>query len=89
MEQLLLEAIKEINEDLNIDELNNVDKNTPIFELLDSVAVLDLILEIEGLLENKYGKYIQFADEKTMDAVHTPFKTFQTLLEYLEGKVNG
>jgi len=89
MRQLLLKAIREINKDLNLQELENVNENTPLFELLDSVAVLDLILEIEGLLEDKYGKYIQIADDKSMDAVHTPFKTFQILLKYLERRVNG
>jgi len=89
MEKLLKEAIKEINEELEIDELENVTDDTPLFELLDSMAVLDLILEIESKLQDKYGKYIQIADETTMDATKTPFKTFKTLKEFLEGKIDG
>ena len=89
MRDLLIEAIKEINEDIKIKELKNIQDNTPIFELLDSMAVLDLVLEIEDRLQQKYSRYIQIADDKTMDALHSPFKTFKTLLSYIEDKVNG
>jgi len=89
MKQLLKEAIKELNEDLEIKELENITDETPLFEILDSVAVLDLILEIEDRLQEKVGKYIQIADDKTMDSNETPFKTFKSLVEYLERKVNG
>lgn len=89
MRDLLIDAIKEVNRELEIEELENIDDETPIFELLDSMAVLDLVLEIENRLQQKYSKYIQIADDKTMDALNTPFKTFKTLLEYVEEKVNG
>jgi len=89
MRDLLIDAIKEINEDLEIEELEEIRDDTPIFELLDSMAVLDLVLEIEDRLQQKYSRYIQIADDKTMDAINTPFKTFKTLLDYVEGKVNG
>jgi len=89
MRDLLIDAIDEINEELEIKELEKIQDDTPIFELLDSMAVLDLVLEIEDRLQQKYSRYIQIADDKTMDAIHTPFKTFETLFNYIEGKVNG
>jgi len=89
MKQLLKDALKEINEDLELKELENITDETALFDILDSVAVLDLILEIEDRLQDKYGKYIQIADDKTMDSQNTPFKTFASLVEYVEGKVNG
>jgi acyl carrier protein len=89
MRELVKEALKEINEELELKELENITDDTQLFELLDSMALLDLILEIESKLQDKYGKYIQIADETTMDATKTPFKTFKTLVEFLEGKING
>ncbi len=89
MKELLIEAINEVNEELGVKELESIEMDTPLFELLDSMAILDLILEIEDRLQQKYGNYIQIANDKTMDAIDTPFKTFRTLLEYVEGKVNG
>ena len=89
MRDLLIDAIKEINEDLEIEELKEIKDDTPIFELLDSMAILDLVLEIEDRLQQKYSRYIQIADDKTMDVLHSPFRTFKTLLEHIEDKVNG
>ena len=89
MRELLKEAIKTINEELHVSSLENIEDESEIFSQLDSVAVLDLILEIEDLLQDRYGRYIQIADDKVMDASQTSFKTFNTLLSYVEGKVNG
>ncbi len=89
MKDLLIDAIEEINKELDIEKLKNLQDDTPIFELLDSMAVLDLVLEIENKIQQKYSRYIQIADDKTMDAIQTPFKTFKSLTLYIEGKVNG
>jgi hypothetical protein len=51
------------------------------------MAILDLILEIEGSMQAEYGRYIQVADDTMMDAVKTPFKTVGTLVEFIEGRV--
>ena len=84
MKELIIESLKELNEDLNIKEFENITDETLIFELLDSVAVLDLILDLEDRIEKKYGKYIQIANEESMDVKKTPFKNVKTLTEYLE-----
>ncbi len=89
MKELVLDAIKELNKELKLKELEKIDENTNFFEILDSMAILDLILEIEKKIEEKYGKYIQIADENTMDVLKSPFRNFNELVKYLEGKVNG
>ena len=89
MKELVLDAIKELNKELKLKELEKIDENTNFFEILDSMAILDLILEIEKKIEEKYGKYIQIADENTMDVLKSPFRSFNELVKYLESKVNG
>ena len=89
MRELLKKAIQTINEELEVDAFKEIGDDTRIFEYLDSIAILDLILEIEDLLQEQYGRYIQIADDKSMDSTHTSFKTFATLLKDIEGKVNG
>lgn len=89
MKELVIESIKAVNEELEIEELQQVNENTPLFELLDSMAVLDLVLEIEERLQKKFGRYIQIADERTMDAVSTPFKNLTTLIKHVEEKIDG
>lgn len=87
LREIILEAIKNINEDLKIDELNSVDDETPLFELLDSLGTLDLILELESSLEDATGNYIAVASEESMDTKKTPFKTIVTLSNYLQKRI--
>ncbi len=43
-------------------------KRAAIYDNLDSMALLDFILEVEDSLQKEFGKYIQIADETTMDS---------------------
>ena len=85
--EIILEAIANINEELKIQELQSVDENTQIFELLDSLGTLDLILELESMLEDETGEYIAIANEHSMDKDKTPFKTLETLQEYVDTRI--
>ena len=87
LREIILEAIKNINEELGIEELRSVDENTPLFTLLDSLGTLDLILELESSLEDATGSYIAVANEESMDAKNTPFRTILTLEAYLQKRI--
>ncbi|WP_292654783.1 hypothetical protein [Nitratifractor sp.] len=89
IEAILYEAIAAVNEDLGSEELENPTPGTPLFEALDSMAVLDLILELEAKLQERYGRYIQIADEKSMDPALTPFKTVQSATEHIEKRIEN
>ncbi|GEM_PF-1075650 len=84
---LILEAIATINEELKIEALNTLTPTTPLFELLDSLGTLDLILELESRLETLTGHYIAVADLHSMDKDLTPFKTLETLEHYLNQRI--
>lgn len=87
LKKIILDAIENINQNLNIEELENIDENTALFELLDSLGTLDLILELESSLEDVMGNYIAVASEESMDAKNTPFKTILTLEAYLQKRI--
>ena len=82
--EIIKKAIKEINEDLGLEALENLSDDTPIIELLDSVDVLNLILAIEENLQKEYSTYIQVANEHIMDKNLSEFKTYKTLKEYIK-----
>ena len=87
IKDIVFEAVKSVNKELKNKDLEVVSEETILFERLDSMAILDLILEIEGSMQAEYGRYIQVADDTMMDAIKTPFKTVGTLVEFIEGKV--
>jgi len=87
IKDIVFKAVKSVNKELKNKDLEVVSEETILFERLDSMAILDLILEIEGSMQAEYGRYIQVADDTMMDAIKTPFKTVGTLVEFIEGKV--
>lgn len=87
--EIILQAIKNINAELNIQELQSVNEETKLFELLDSLGTLDLILELESILEDETNSYIAVATEHSMDKDETPFKTIVTLEAFLDERINN
>jgi len=85
--EIILQAIKSVNEELEIAELESIDAQTPLFELLDSLGTLDLILELESLLEEHTGNYVAVASEESMNSDLTPFKTIVTLEKFLNERI--
>lgn len=86
---LVLESIKEINNDLQIEELYSPSLDTNFFDLVDSLAVLNFILDIEQRLERRFGRYIQIANEDVMDESKTPFKTVKDIIEFISSRVES
>jgi acyl carrier protein len=88
IEKIVSDAIEEINIDLEIEELNSISNDTKLFDLLDSLGTLDLVIELESRLQQEFGRYIQVANDTTMDKDKTDFDTYQSLVEYLIKKVS-
>jgi acyl carrier protein len=86
MKDLVINAVKKVNDDAGA--FTAIDENTEIFENFDSTAILELILELEDQLQAQLGRYVQIADENSMNAELTPFKTLLSLIEYVSEKVN-
>jgi acyl carrier protein len=89
VQKIVYEAIEELNEELGSDELREAKEDTALFEALDSMAVLDFILAVEEKLEESFSKYVQIADERSMDASRTPFATVGSAIEYICERVRN
>ncbi len=86
---LLINAFRTgIGEDYT-DLTSSITKTTNIFEIVDSFAIVNLLLESEAAIEAKYGKYIPLVDEYIFDASKSPFLRWETWVEYVRGKINA
>ena len=63
--------------------------DTNVFELVDSFAIIGLLLESEVVIEERYRRYIPLADETIFDATKSPFIRWEKWVEYVQGKVNA
>lgn len=89
-DEIINEAISEINnqfDDVNIE-------NRPDFLLLDSdgtidsVALVNLFITIETLIEEKTGKEISVVKEDSFESELTPFKSVGSLTDYIKSLLN-
>jgi len=86
IENLIYEALKSINDELENENLKNPNANTQIYGIegnLDSLALVSFITDLESLLSERLGIDIVLADEKTMSARNSPFKDVSTLSQYI------
>ena len=84
---IVFDAVNKVKQELGL--LDSIDVNTKLFDNFDSICILQLILELEDQLQKKLDRYIQIADENSMDKELTPFKSVHSLIEYVDLRINN
>lgn len=56
---------------------------------LDSMALVNLVVDLEELIEDDFGKTITLADEKAMSRRTSPFSRVQNLIDYVQEQLNS
>ena len=56
---------------------------------LDSMALVNLIVDLEELIEDDYGKTITLANEKAMSRRTSPFSRVQNLIDYVKEQLKS
>jgi len=77
-------AIDELNEELDYDELRNAGEQTPLFGGegdLDSLSLVNLVVDLEGRIAEATGKCVVLSDEKTMSMRNSPFRDVASLVD--------
>ena len=85
MIDLIYEAIDELNETL--DEPIEKSDSTQLFgsgSKLDSMGLVSLIVTVERLIDEKYGRTIALASEKAFSRSSSPFRTTASIAKYVE-----
>jgi acyl carrier protein len=92
IQAIILECLQEIAQDHRIDGLSgNIDPDTRLYgqkSLLDSMALVSLIADIEGKISEEFDVDLILADERAMDQRLTPFARVSTLTTYIETLLN-
>ena len=85
--QLIFNSIDELNEQFSNDIQLKKSKETIIFGKngqLDSLALVNLLVVIEQNIEDELNVSLTIADEKAMSQEHSPFRTIETLMNYIQ-----
>jgi len=84
IEALILESVQMLAEDFELDALKNPSTDTSLYcegGALDSMALVNLIADIEEALAKKFDVSIALADEKAMSARNSPYRSVSSLTD--------
>jgi acyl carrier protein len=83
IEILAKKSLQNVCNENNLD-LPNIKENLDLIESLDSMIIVDLLLETEKNLEKKFGKYMPLADENTFDSIKSPLKEWSKWVSFIK-----
>lgn len=82
----VIEAVEELNLQLDDDRQVGSAPNTVLFGKggkIDSLELVNLIVLVEGTIFDAYDVQISLADERAISQKNSPFRTVQSLSEYI------
>lgn len=89
---IILAQAKELNEQLTNKIPVEQGAAAPLFGkggILDSVALVTLIVAVEQAIEDEFDAALTIADEKAMSQKSSPFRTVGSLSDYVQKLIKG
>ncbi len=89
--EIILRALHNLNDEMSDSEKFEVSPQTALFgpdASLDSLALVSVIVDVEGDVSAALGRSISLTDDRAMSQEVSPFDNVQTLLNYIMTLVN-
>lgn len=83
IDEILRLAINEANKTINSPKLNEINDDFNIIDCVDSMSVVNILLETESLLIEKFDKKISIVDESIFDATNSPLRKWSLWVSYV------
>tara|TARA_B110000093_G_scaffold119648_2_gene128114 strand:+ start:13289 stop:13585 length:297 start_codon:yes stop_codon:yes gene_type:complete len=84
VEVLVIESVRLLAEDFDLVALKHPHAESALYGndgVLDSMALVNLLADVEDAVFEQFGAAIALADEKAMSARNSPFLTIKTLAQ--------
>jgi acyl carrier protein len=84
IEPLVTETVRMLAKDFEIEALAEANRESLLYGEdgpLDSMALVNLIADIEDAVAEKYGATVTLADERALSAQRSPFRSVKDLTE--------
>ena len=88
--EMILEALRELRASLGKKWTAEI---SPAMQLyghssdLDSLGLVQLLIDVEERVSDRYGVPVSLTDEKAMSQTHSPFRSVNSLAQYLAGLI--
>jgi acyl carrier protein len=89
--KIIIRALQTLNDELPDGGKFEIGPITPLFgpnATLDSLALVSVIVDVEGDVSTALGRSISLTDDRAMSQEISPFDDVQTLLNYIMILVN-
>lgn len=86
IKQIILDSLSELYTTLPESPTIEINENTQIYGKnsgLNSLNLVNLIVDIEEKINTEYDANIMLIDERAMSQTNSPFKNVQSLLDYI------
>lgn len=89
-EDLILSSLKSILSELDEDEqisIEDLDSSTHLIgrkAVLDSLSLVSMLVDVEQKINESHNINITIADERAMSQEKSPFRTVNTLAQYVD-----
>ena len=83
IDEILRLAIIEANKTINSPTLNEINEDLNIIDCVDSMSIVNILLETESLLIEKFDKKISIVDESIFDATNSPLRKWSSWVAYI------
>jgi acyl carrier protein len=83
-------SVNELNEELDYANLTDITWETALAggeDGLDSLSLVRLIVGLEGEIERALDRKISLADENALSVRHSPFRTVNSLVDFILAKL--
>ena len=84
---LIIDSLKEYNQELQSKELQNPTIDTRLYgssSALYSLGLVYIVSDLEDKIYQNFGKSIVLADERAMSQKTSPFRSVETLANYIQ-----
>lgn len=84
--KIVLEALRELGEDLDIDELKAADENSRLFgtkSALDSINLVNFIADVEECISDDFNIEIVLANQSAISRRNSPFRRASSCIDYI------
>lgn len=84
--EIIVNCLRRLRADLDLAPLEKIDSQTPILgneSDLDSMAVVHLIVDLEGALQERFELNWILADERALSRKRSPFRNVTDLVEFI------
>jgi len=89
--EIIFRALNNLNDEMGPDDKFDVTPTTKLFgadATLDSLALVSVIVDVEGDVSSALDRSISLTDDRAMSQKISPFDDVQTLLNYIMELVN-